>query len=229
MGQPMSKGARWARVIVLNVLAGLCVVTLALCLSAAFFHAPSPAAIGMTAGASNVAALLLLVAVLAPRVRRLIGVRNRFGETEKWATFRKEFFLLLILPVLANRLVLLATELIAALSAKLVTGEQEGTWFDLLGVPFFVFTIAWLYTRSAKAVMFMRHGTEVGHGLRPLVAGFMVGGLFYTVFSILAVILLTLVGLAALMWQVLIASTLVNAMTLLAALIVLRPVNAAKS
>ncbi|TDC48059.1 hypothetical protein E1281_25280 [Actinomadura sp. KC345] len=229
MRPPMSKGARWARVAVLHVLGGLCVVTLALCISAAFFHTPSPSAVGMTAGATSAAALLLLVAVLVPRVRRLIGIRDRFGEAESWATFRKELFLLLILPALGNRLALLATELIAALTAKLVRDEQEGTWWDLLGVALFVFTIACFYVRSAQAVMFMRHGRAAGPGLRPLVVGFMVGGLLYTAFSILAVILLTLVGLAGLMWQVLIASTLVNAMTLLAALIVLRPVDAAKS
>ena len=228
MRPPMSKGARWARAVVLNVLAGLCVVSLALCISAAFFRTPPPEAIGMTAAATSVAALLLLTAVLVPRVRRLIGIRARFGESENWSTFRREFFLLLILPVLANRFVLWTTELIAALAAKLVTGEQEGTWWDLLGVPLFVCTIAWLYFRSAKAVMFMRHGTETGPGLRRLIVGFMFGGLLYTALSILAVVLLTLMEFTALMWQMLIASTLVNAMTLLAALIVLRPVDAAK-
>lgn len=226
MRSPVSKGSRSARVVLLRVLGGLCVIASVYSMSATFSHVPPQVAVGMSTAATNVAALLLLLALLVPRVRRLLGIRYGIGIAESWSSYRGEILRLSILPVVGHIFLLSGFELIAQPGGTEPAGSRFG--YLLFGSAFMIAAVV-SYGAAAKVITSMGRGTPGGPEGRHPLAGLALGGLLNTGYSLLAIGLTALAGFPALTWQAFVASACAGAMTLFAMPAFLRLARVAKS
>ncbi|WP_141578160.1 hypothetical protein [Actinomadura sp. WMMA1423] len=179
-------------------------------------------ATGVITAANAIAALLFLVALRCPRLRRTAGVR-RAGRAEvaaSLARYQKEIIRIAIYPTLGTMAMLLAF----GLNQDLVVKAENLDW-TALSVPLLLGAVGFCYIKTAEAIRSARRKatSDVPHPVLSVVAG----SLLTAVVSLLA---LPSVGLATfLTWQMVLACAIAGATTFVAELITLWAVSTTKN
>ncbi|GGT76355.1 hypothetical protein [Actinomadura citrea] len=211
--------------VLFTALAWLIVIATVFSVSAALSKGSTNNATGLITAATNVTALLFLMALRCPWLRDHAGV-HRAGAPEllaSWTMYRKEILRIAIYPTIGNLMMLFASDLSLYL---LVARSGENKFGDALFVPLFAGVAVWLYALTAKAIRSMQRKAKSGAAHHP-VLGVVLGSLLTVVISLLGVLFMALAG--ALTWQVLLPCAIAGATTFAAALITLGAVSTAKN
>ncbi|SNR51176.1 hypothetical protein [Actinomadura mexicana] len=205
--------------VLLTALAWLIVLATVSGASSALGEGSPNHATGLITAATNITALLFLVALRRPRLRKIAGVR-RAGETEiigSWRMYQKEILRIAILPTLGTLAMLWASDP----SLRLIGGVGHA-----LGVLILAGTSVVFYVLTARTIRSMKGEARSGAPHHP-VLGVVLGSLLTVALSLLALGSMALAG--SLTWQVVIACAIAGVATFAAALTTLWAVSTAKN
>ncbi|WP_433477237.1 hypothetical protein ACQPZP_09390 [Spirillospora sp. CA-142024] len=223
----MSKPA-FSRTLVLRVLytslAWLGVILSLFAVSTTLGDAAPNNVLWMITAATGLTAVLFRMALQVPRIRKIAGIRNvERGEIRaSWSMYPMEIRQLAIFPTIANLFMLWAFELIKHMdAAKPVEDWSAGE----LMVPPLMGAALGLYILAVNAILSMRRKAWPGSRHRPVLGVVLASWLTATVCLLPSAFM----GAASAMTlQVLVTSAITGAMTVIAALITLKAVSAAK-
>ncbi|MEU8305777.1 hypothetical protein AB0C84_19655 [Actinomadura sp. NPDC048955] len=175
-------------------------------------------ALCMITAATGVTALLFLLAVRRPWLRRRLDVAavGELGLLATWTWYREECLRLAIYSAFATLMVLWAAD---PRMVPIAAMGEDRRWSLL-----FAGTAVFLYYRAAKAIRSMRHKVWWSGASHHPVLGVVLGSLPNIIFSLLGLVFMALST-----WQVILPCVIAGAAAFLAALTTLWAVPTAKN